>query len=54
MEEQSGDELLEWGLKLFYFDGRKCLQAINFASKLAVFLFDIENEEIGSFFKINK
>ena len=47
IEEQSGDELLEWGLKLFYFDGRKCIQAINFASKLAVFLFCIENEEIG-------
>lgn len=47
MEEQSGNELLEWVLKLFYFDGRKCLQAINFASKLAVFLFDIGNEEIG-------
>ncbi len=47
IEEQSGDELLEWGLKLFYFDGRKCIQAINFASKLAIFLFDIKNEEIG-------
>lgn len=48
IEEQSGDELLEWGLKLFHFDGRKCIQAINFASKLAIFLFDIKNEEIGN------
>ncbi len=39
--------MLKWGLKLFYFDDRKCIQAVNFASKLAVFLFDIENEEIG-------
>ena len=46
IEEQTGDELLEWGLKLFYFDGRKCVQAINFASKLTLFLFDIKNEEI--------
>lgn len=46
IEEQAGDELLEWGLKLFYFDGRKCVQAVNFASKLTLFLFDIKNEEI--------
>lgn len=47
IKEQTGDKLLEWGLKLFYFDGRKCVQAINFASKLTLFLFDIKNEEIG-------
>lgn len=47
ISEQTGDKLLEWGLKLFYFDGRKCIQAVNFASKLAIFLFDIKNEEIG-------
>lgn len=41
------DELLEWGLKLFYFGGRKCVQAVNFASKLTLFLFDIKSEEIG-------
>lgn len=46
IKEQSGDELLEWGLKLFYFDGRKCIQAVNFMSKLTIFLFDIKNEEI--------
>ena len=34
------------GLKLFYFDRRKCVQAANFASKLTLFLFDIKNEEI--------
>lgn len=48
IEEQTGDELLEWGLKLFYFDGRKCIQVVNFASKLALFLFDVKSEEIGN------
>lgn len=47
IKEQTGDGLLEWGLKLFYFDGRKCIQVVNFASRLALFLFDIKNEEIG-------
>ncbi len=46
-EDKTGDQLLEWGLKLFYFDGMKCVQAVNFASKLTLFLFDIKNEEIG-------
>jgi len=47
IEKQTGDRILEWGLKIFYFDGRKCVQAVNFASKLTVFLFDIKNEEIA-------
>ncbi len=34
--------LAQWGLKLFYFDGRKCLQCVNFASKLTIFLFDLK------------
>jgi hypothetical protein len=41
MTEQ-GDGLLEWGLKLFYFDHRKCIQAMNFASKLTIFLVDVK------------
>ena len=32
IKEQTDDKLLEWGLKVFYFDGRKCVQAVNFAS----------------------
>ena len=47
IREQTDDRLLEWGLKLFYFDGRKCVQAVNYASKLTVFLFDIKEEEIA-------
>ena len=47
IEEQTNDRLLEWGLKIFYFDNRKCVQAINYASKLTIFLFDIKEEEIA-------
>ena len=46
ISEQRNDNLLEWGLKYFEFDGRKCVQAVNFASKLGIFLFDINNDEI--------
>ncbi len=44
IEEQTNDRLLEWGLKIFYFDNRKCVQAVNYASKLTIFLFDIKEE----------
>lgn len=46
MDEQTNDSLLEWGLKYFDFDGKKCVQAVNFVSKLGIFLFDIKNNEI--------
>ena len=46
IKEQTNDNLLEWGLKIFYFDGKKCVQAVNFASRMAIFLFDIKNDEI--------
>lgn len=46
IEEQTNDRLLEWGLKIFYFDNRKCVQAVNYASKLTIFLFDIKEAEI--------
>lgn len=42
LKDQQGDALLEWGLKLFYFDRRKCIQAMNFASKLTIFLIDVK------------
>lgn len=51
LQRESGDRLLEWGGKLFYFDRRKCLQAVNFASKLTFVLVDIKMEDreyIGS------
>ena len=51
IERDAGSMLREWGMKLFYFDGRKCLQAVNFASKFTLFLFDIkvaDLENLGS------
>lgn len=47
IERESNNKLLEWGIKIFYFDGRKCIQAMNFASKLTVFIFDLEKEQIA-------
>jgi hypothetical protein len=46
LKEQKGDALLEWGMKLFYFDGRKCIQAMNFASKLTIFLIDVKIDDM--------
>ncbi len=46
LESQKENKLFEWGIKLFYFDNRKCVQAVNFASKLTIFIFDIEKEQI--------
>mgnify|MGYP007069923163 CR=1 FL=1 len=43
---EKGNELFEWGIKIFYMDRRKCLQAINFASKLTIYIFDIHNDSI--------
>lgn len=51
LRRESGDRLQEWGGKLFYFDRRKCLQLVNFASKLTLILVDIkmaDREEIGN------
>lgn len=47
INKEKNDRLLEWGLKLFYFDNRKCIQAMNFASKLTIFIFDIVEEQIA-------
>ena len=51
IERDAGSKLREWGIKLFYFDGKKCLQTVNFASKFTLFLFDIkvaDLENLGS------
>lgn len=45
LQRESGDRLLEWGGKLFYFDRRKCLQVVNFASKLTLVLVNIKMED---------
>lgn len=44
--DESGDRLHEWGGKLFYFDRRKCIQIVNFASKFTLFLFDIKLDDL--------
>ena len=44
--KESGNELLEWGGKLFYFDCRKCIRFTNFASNYTLFLFDIKMSEV--------
>ncbi|MDO4649439.1 MAG: hypothetical protein Q4B26_12385 [Eubacteriales bacterium] len=42
MEKECGDSLLEWGVKLFYFDRRKCIQVCNFASRFTIVLVDVK------------
>ena len=44
--KERGNRLYEWGCKLFYFDRRKCLQVVHFASKLTIFLIDIKMDDI--------
>ena len=48
LQKESGDRLLEWGAKLFYFDRRKCLQVVNFASKLTLFLFNVKIDDLSA------
>lgn len=43
---EGGDELLEWGTKYFEFDGRKCMQIMNFASMFTMFLMDVGKVEL--------
>ncbi len=46
IEKEQGDRLLEWGCKLFYFDGAKCLQLVNFESKFTIVMADIKKADI--------
>lgn len=45
MARDQDNPLRSWGLKLFYFDRRKCLQCVNFATKFTIFLFDLKVED---------
>ncbi len=45
LQRQRGDRLMEWGAKLFYLDGRKCLQVMNFASKLTILLVNFKMKD---------
>lgn len=46
IEREAGDALLEWGCKSFEFDGVKCIQFANFATKFTVFLIDWEEDDL--------
>ncbi len=51
MAKERGNELMEWGGKIFYFDRRKCVQLVNSASKFTLFLMDLkvaDMNEIGN------
>lgn len=39
VEKEKGDPLYAWGMKLFYFNGRKCVQFMNAQTRITVFLF---------------
>ena len=38
---EKDDLLLNWGLKYFIFDGRKCIQFVNFLTKFNIYAFDL-------------
>lgn len=46
IEIENGNDIYEWGVKLFYFDRRKCLQIVNFATKLTVFVVDVKVDDL--------
>jgi hypothetical protein len=48
IKQQQSDALLKWGLKIFYFDHRKCIQAMNFASKLTIFIVDVKLKDFDN------
>ncbi|MGN0517731.1 MAG: DUF6933 domain-containing protein [Acutalibacteraceae bacterium] len=45
-KKERGSQIFEWGCKLFYVDGRKCLQVMHYETKLVIFLIDIKVNEI--------
>ena len=45
--EQTNDELFNWGLKYFSFDGRKCLQLLNFKTKFNLYIFDLKVSDLN-------
>lgn len=48
IEASQDKPLFVWGGKLFYLGGKKCLQLVNFASKLSIFMFFVNKSEISS------
>lgn len=46
VKNDRGTRLFEWGCKLFYFCGRKCMQLMHFETKLVIFLADLKVSEL--------
>lgn len=46
IESEQDNRLFQWGAKVFYFDKRKSIQLVNFASKLTLFLIDFGTNDI--------
>lgn len=42
------DDIFKWGVKIFYFEKKKCLQIMNFASKFCVFLVDVKVTDVSN------
>ncbi len=42
-----GDRLHEWGAKIFYLEGRKCLQLVNFAGKITLLWSDVKKSDLA-------
>lgn len=47
IDKETGDGIFEWGMKLFYFDKRKCIALMNYASKFTLFLVDVKMSELS-------
>lgn len=46
IDKEKNDDFLNWGLKYFSFDRRKCIQVVHFKTKLNIYLFDIKVSDI--------
>lgn len=40
------ERLFAYGIKVFYSNRKKCLQVVNFASKLTLIIYDVKNSDI--------
>ncbi len=40
------DDLFKFGIKIFYYNGKKCLQVINFATKLTIVLYNVNKADL--------
>ncbi len=46
IDSERGDELLEWGGKLTFFDSRPCLLLVNLKTYMTIFLIDLKYEHV--------